>query len=469
MEIPPLKQSNTIKARIISDITKAWKVGQVLNGTTERGGNTASNVLIKIGQQMVEAKTPIPLKQGQEVKLLVKTAFDVSTNTTLTKLPILSILKTATLAPRENDIAGIKLRQFISVQQSFSQVQAIADTLTTDKKTHEKLPSPLKTLLTNLQSTLQVKTQNISATQLKQQILNSGIFLESKLIQQSTINTLSNTTNNSLSNDFKYQLLSIKSELMSLLPNKNMSNTSHQHVLQLTSLINQENTPLRNTQAIFLINKLISLLPKTSLTQISNFLNDSNSTSSIPKEINFLNKIIAFTFAQHIAPKVHEQINYQLMLLELSQLVEQAISKVTSLQLQPMSRDGDNMLLLLFNLVFKDSSERFDIGYRIQEVGEEQKNEKQNPDEKHWSVTLDFNFKTLGKVQSTIDLIGNKITSKFNTEHKKTAKKIQQLFPLLKSSFINAGLNITHLSVENTLTENKPHINYLMNLLDENI
>jgi len=157
------------------------------------------------------------------------------------------------------------------------------------------------------------------------------------------------------------------------------------------------------------------------------------------------------------------------MLLELSQLVEQAISKVTSLQLQPMSRDGDNMLLLLFNLVFKDSSERFDIGYRIQEVGEEQKNEKQNPDEKHWSVTLDFNFKTLGKVQSTIDLIGNKITSKFNTEHKKTAKKIQQLFPLLKSSFINAGLNITHLSVENTLTENKPHINYLMNLLDENI
>jgi len=466
INIPPIKQSTTVKAEVIPDINRAWKVGQVLNATTQRGGEALSNVLIRVGQHTIEAKTPVPLKDGQDIKLLVKSLTEYQTNNQITKLPLLSIIETPAKASLISQQVILKLRQFIATQQTFSQAQQLANELLSNKNFSEKLPLPLKSLLSSMQQALQLDIKDTSPAQIKQQIINSGIFYESKLLKQNT----ENRPEVRLINDFKYQLLSIKSELAHLFPVKPQLDPAisvSQQLEQLQTYLKQSANISSATLINHLTDKLISLLPKTTLIQLGNLLSGQSVDTSVSNEVQSLSKLIAFTLQQHGNPKsqhlLQEQLQFRLMLLDLNQQIEQSISKVTSLQLQPMSREGDNFVLLLFNLVFKDSHERFDINFHIQ-----QENEKTESSEESWSVTLSFNFKSLGKVQSKIHLVGDQVSSVFHTELSSTADKINKLLPLLEKGLTKTGLNIINLSVDNKLPVSRPYINNKLNLLDEN-
>jgi len=464
INIPPIKQSAAVKTELITDVTKSWKVGQVLNATTQRGGEALSNVLIRVGQHTLEAKTPISLQNGQEIKLLVKSLTENQPANQISKLPLLSIIEATPLISQPNKLAAIKLRQFIAVQQSFSQLQQLASELTSNKLNTEKLPESLKNLLVNLQSSLQLSNKNMSPAHLKQQIFNSGVFLESKLLPQQK----PATTDNNLIHDFKNQLLKIKAELTGLLPTSASTTkpvlTTHQ-LDQLQTLIKELAAKPVAARLTELSDKLITLLPKASLSQFITLLSGKATDITLPAEFQSLVKFITVIPKQHglqLSQHLQEQLHHRLMLLDLSLQIEQSISKITSMQLQPMSREGDNMVLLLFNLVFKDSHERFDIDFRIQQ--EDDSNDKNN---ENWSVTLTFNFKTLGKVQSLIHLNGNQVSSMFHTELNSTAEKIKQLLPVLETALKKTGLNLVNLSVDNSLLKSKPFIGDQVNLLDE--
>ncbi|MCW8935434.1 MAG: flagellar hook-length control protein FliK [Gammaproteobacteria bacterium] len=462
INIPPIKQSSAVKPELIPDITKSWKVGQVLNATTQQGGEALSKVLIRIGQHTIEAKTPVTLQNGQEIKLQVKSLTENQSNNSVVKLPLLSIIETSPIVSNSNKLAALKLRQFIAVQQSFSQLQQLANELTSNKTSTDKLPETLKNLLGNLQNTLQLNSKGISPAQLKQQILNSGVFLESKLLQPQT-----SATEKSFINDFKYQLLAIKAELSRISPAEEQATKqplTAQQLNQLQSLIKEYANRPGHTLAE-LTDKLLTFLPKTSITQIISLLGGKTTELVTLNDVQSLAKLIITTSQQHglqLSQQIQELLQYRLMLLDLNLQVEQAISKITSMQLQPMSREGDNMVLLLFNLVFKDNHERFDIDFRIQQESESTEN-----NEEDWSVTLTFNFKTLGKVQSIIHLNANQVSSVFHTELKTTADKIKQLLPLLESALKKTGLNLVNLSVDNKLLNNRPFVSDQVNLLDE--
>ncbi len=70
---PPLSK---ILIETIPDVTKTWKVGQVLNATAERNAKAHDNTLMRIGQSILEAKTPVALKAGDALKLLVMSLGD---------------------------------------------------------------------------------------------------------------------------------------------------------------------------------------------------------------------------------------------------------------------------------------------------------------------------------------------------------------------------------------------------------
>jgi len=475
INIPPIKQSSTVKAEVIAEVTRTWKVGQVLNATTQRGGEALSNVLIRVGQHTIEAKTPVALQDGQDIKLLVKSLAKNQANNQISRLPLLSIIETPTPPLQSNQQATVKLRQFIAIQQSFSQVQHLANELLNYNNASEKLSAPLKNLLNTLQHALQLNIKDINSEQLKQQIFNSGIFYESKLLKSNLLQqTIQQKTEgrfkDPLINDFKFQLLSIKSELAHFFQAKPQSIElipTAQQMEQLQIFIKQSGSNLTATHINQLTDKLVELLPKTTLIQLSNLLNGQKTDASISNEIQSLAKLITFTLQQHGNPKsqqqLQEQLYFRLMLLDLNQQIDQSISKVTSLQLQPMSREGDNLVLLLFNLVFKDRHERFDIDFHIQ-----QENNKTESNEESWSVILSFNFQTLGKVQSKIHLVGDQVSSIFHTELSSTADKVDKLLPLLQIGLTKTGLNIVNLSVDNKLSENRSFISNKLNLLDEN-
>lgn len=470
INIPPIKSSTSVKAELIPDVTRTWKVGQILSATTERGGEALSKVLIRVGQHTLEAKTPVPLQTGQDVKLLVKTLAD---NQAM-KLPLLSILA-ADIEPagKTGTLATTKLRQFIAIQQSFSQLHTLAQNLFTNKSFNDKLPAAIKTELAHLLNTLPIKAESINSAQLKQLILNSGIFFESKLLSQIKNPESQFKNSSSLINDFKFQLLSIKSRLSQLIPTpaatqQNLTPETIQQITQLQTLIQQNNIHLTKNNAAELINKLVSILPKQSLAQISTLLASPIPHTQTADKIEALTQNLIQLIQQQSQPQktqdnILDQLRFRLMLLDLGQQVDQSISKLTSLQLQPLSREGDNLVFILFNLIFKDSHQQFDVNFRIQ-----QEDEKAGSEKDSWQISLTFNFKSLGKVQSNIHLVNDRVSTVFHTELNSTSEKIKPLLPLLESGLKNAGLTVINLAVTSGLLTEKPEINSRISLLDEN-
>ncbi len=474
INIPPLKQSTSIKTELIADITKVWKVGQILNATAEKGGQALSNVQIRVGQYTLEAKTPIALRDGQDVKLMVKALPDKTRGS----LPLLSIL-TPDRQPTSTTplLATNRLRQFISVQQSFSQIQLMAKLLLENKLSATKLSASLNDQFNTLQSSLTLSSKNISGTQLQQLILNSGIFFESKLLKQNLPSALTG--------DFKYQLLSIRAELR-LLNNSPGSTQNTGRNLAPAQLKDLQaafeilyTKPAQAADATAQISNIIKQLSRPAITQLINLSGTSpaeatklstNLSQNLPLNSNeviaLLSKVLLSTTQQYSLARhvLLEQLKFQLLLTDFTQQLDQSISKLTSLQLQPLSRDADNMLLLLFNLIFKENNENIDVNFRIQQ-------QDKNTDEssENWLVTLSFNFKVSGKIQSKIHLTDNHLSSVFHTELSTTADKIQQLLPMLQSALEKAGFDVAHLAVKNKLMDEKPVSNTQAHLLDENI
>jgi len=472
INIPPIKQSSSIKAELIPELTRTWKVGQVLNATTQRGGEALSKVLIQVGQHTLETKTPVTLQTGQQIKLLVKSLSTLPADNSTIKLPLLSIIEAAPATTQSNQQAATKLRQFIAVIQSFSQLQQTTSQVLSNELSLDRLPVALKNQLNNLQQNIQINPGNVTTAQLKQTILNSGIFLESKLhsfkTENITIDKHLKNLDSSLNRDFKFQLLAIKPELSQLIPVKHhtpLQPLTQQQVQQIETLITQTANTTSESKINLLSDKLLTLLPKDSLIQLSNLLSVQKTSIPATQDIQVIAKLLTQIFHGKnniVINQLQEQMKFRLLLLDLSQQVEQSISKITSLQLQPLSREGDNLVLLLFNLVFKDRHEQFDINFSIQ-----QNNNEKHEEDENWTVILDFTFKTLGKVQSKIHLTGNQISNTFYTELASTAEKIKQLLPLLETGLTKAGLNILSLDVINSLMNKHSFIGPQVHLLDE--
>ncbi len=477
INIPPIKQSSNIKAEVIPELTRTWKVGQILNATTQRGGKALSEVLLQVGQYTLTTKTPVALQTGQEVKLLIKSLETPQSDSTQLRLPLLSIVEIKPATTRTGELIALKLRQFIAVQQSFTQLQHTAVKLLTapqvDRQADTHLSTTLKTLLSNLQQSIQINSHSIQPAQLKQQLLNSGIFYESKILNATTKDNATGTISSKLNRDFKFQLLSLKAELAKLVPAQDSSQPvklNTQQLQTLQSAIKQSASNFNPNKVSELAGQLLSLLPKTSLTQLVNLLNGQGADTTSSNETQSLAKLLNISLQQAGSqPKVQllAELEFHLQMLELSQQVDQSISKITSLQLQPLlqasGKESDNLVLLLFNLMFKDAREHFDIDFRIQ-----QDEKKHDPADESWTLTLSFNFKRLGKVQSKVHLLGDQISSVFYAELSTTADKIQTLLPLLESALTEAGLIVNNLAVENRLLNNRPFISKQVNLLDEN-
>ena len=361
INIPPIKPSTEIKTEPLPEVTKIWKVGQVLNARAETGSDALGKAALRIGQYLVEARTPIPLKEGESIKVLVKSLGDP---------PLLSILTPTSTA----GLAANKLKAFIAQQQSLLNLIKISQELIADKNT----PIKIKQLISDLINKLPTTDQVIDAKQLKQLIQSSGIFLESKIL---------NLPGPNIQQDLKALLLRIKS------------------YLQATG-ITSETTNKDN-----------------------------------PKQL---------------------QIKNILTLQELATGIDHALAKITSQQLIPLTREADNFLLLLFDLLIKDKEGHHLINFKI----EEEKNNKEN---KHssWAVTINFEFESLGAIEAKIHLIENRVSTLFNVEKPGTAKKIEQHIGLLETAYKKIGLDIIKLDISQKILNKELKIPDDIHLLDE--
>ncbi len=451
-------------SELISRVSETLRVGQVLSATTQRGGEAMSKVLIQLGEHTLQAKTPIRLETGQEIKLLVKAAGDAE----LGKLPLLTILPPKQ-APASNaelthtQLAQMKLRQFIAIQQAFSQPLQTAQAILANKPGLNLLPEKLISQLNQLQNALQLPPEQLSGKQLKWQIENSGIFLESKL------QSLSQGNSASLSQDFKQLLLGVRQLLNSSGLGKPpaemeagpLSNEQRQQIQQLLQ------GSIRSYNS--LSERLIQMLPRSLLQPVVQLLSGQQPVTNLSTDVRALAELISQTLQHKTGSAQHTQelmslLNTRFMLLDLATQVERSLGQLSSFQLQPLSREADGLTLLLFNLLLKDKEQTQDVHFRI-----EQENAAQDPAQQGWKASIYFKFNTLGKLQADIHLMDNQVSSVFYCEQDTTSARVRSLLPVLQSNLDQAGFVVGGMRVSTRASVESPVLPPQTHLLDENI
>lgn len=438
--IPPIKTTEPIKAELMPGEIKAWKVGQVLYGRAETGGPALSNVILRIGEQRLQAQTPIELKAGESLKLLIKELGDP---------PLLSIQGKLD----KSRLAADQLKNFIVQQTDIEKTLSQLKNLQNQPQIPRNIQQSIQTLLQQLPD-LKQATQ---AQGLKSLLNNNGIFLESGLLKN----------NPGIQNNLKARLLDIQQQLVDKIPllKAAINLPANNSLDTMQNLLNQFQQGQINIRQ--LIDYFVSSLPAS---QAANALQALNQASSpLPDELNRLfTQLVKLLQQQPDAQAQIKHLAQQLKnippLLELKSAVDNLLNKITTQQLIPLSRDMDNSLLLIFNLLFKDAKEFYPIDLKIEEQPAPGKNNK-----KDWLVSIKFEFSSLGLIQAQVHLLDNQVSTFFQAEKKHTASLIQQHLPELDRAFQQAGFQIMQLNIEQHKINQQPEYPDSVHILDEDV
>lgn len=454
INIPPIPSLSKILTEPVPDVTKTWKVGQVLNATAERNVNARDNVLFRIGQSFLEAKTPVALKAGDAFKLLVKS---------LGERPVLTIQRTAS-PPL---IAAQNLKSFIGRQQDLSSLLQLSQKIIESSST----PKILKQQLIDLNQKLPSVEQATQAKTLEKLIQNSGIFLESKLkhLQKDTLlhNTRAHNAlqQNALQQDVKSQLLRISAQLQNDLPELAVKSSTTRNIQTgIDPLVKQF---IKGEISLTQLSTLLTIhLPKKHSQLIQQVLTTAD-ISLLPKELKnsftiLLNHLQLQDNPKQIQNNLSSQLKTMELLQDLKAGVDGALAKISSQQLTTLTRETDSLLLLLFDIVLKDKTDNHLIQFRLEQ-------EKLTKDQNlsSWTVALNFNFKELGPIQARLYLSDNHISTVFRAEQENTAKNISKQINLLDTAFRRIGFDEINLDVSQGDISKPRDIPNNVHILDE--
>ena len=461
INIQPTPSLSKILTEPVPDASKTWKVGQILNATAERNANAQDNVLMRMGKSILEAKTPIALKAGDALKLLVKPPGD---------RPVLKILTTAS-PPR---IAAQYLKSFIARQQDLTSLQQLSQKIIASPST----PKILKQPLIDLNQQLPGVEQATQAKTLKKLIQNSGVFLESKLkhlsqdarrhdsLQHGQLRQDSQQQT-AITQDVKSQLLRISAQLKSELPElatKSPITTTKNLQTVIDPLVKQF---IKGEINLIKLSRLLSiLLPKKQSQLIQQALTVSDKTL-LAKELQNSFTVLLNHIQQQANPKqIQDNLSCLLktmaLLQELKTGIDGVLAKITSQQLTTLTREADGLLLLLFDIVLKDKTENHLIQFRLEQ-------EKSAKDQKtsSWTVALNFNFKELGPIQARLHLTDKHISTVFRAEQENTAKNISKQINLLDTAFRRIGFDAINLDVSRGSISKARDLPKNIHILDE--
>ncbi len=419
INIPPIKPSAEIRAELLPDISKTWKIGQVLNATVESGGEALHKILLRIGQLQVETRAPLPLKHGDQIKLLVKS---------LGETPLLSIQG----SPDKPALAAEQLRGVIARQQDLGSFMQLARQRINDERLPAEVQNRLRDLLRQLPDTRQL----LDPQQFKRLVKNSGIFLEPRLLQNAA----------EPARDIKAQLMQLGETLRQADPE-----TARPPVTAETKAARIDRAIQAfvngNTSLSRLADQLLLGLSTDEVNDLRDFL--AARQPQIPPALAVKLEALIQHLQQQAQPRQLMDNLFSLLknlplIHELKNAVDQALAKITSQQLMPLTRDADSPLLLMFDLPVREKDRLQHFQFRIEE-------ENHGADKNHnsWTVTLYFDMPPLGPVQARLHLIEQSISTVFQAEKTATAKIIRQHMELLKSAYVRAGFQVGQLDVIN--------------------
>ena len=441
INIPTILRGLPLEPTQVQDITRVWKVGEILHARAETGSDTQGKLQLRVGQYLMDAVSPLPLKAGDKLVVQVKQ---------LTEPAILKILNLPTESPNLSHY----LRQSPPQERALSvlaQTMSILLKPPLDAST-PPLPSGIANALRALIKQLP-DTQTVSTSEgLKQAILDSGMSLESRLRHAGQ--------GNNFPSDLKAALSHLDNAIKRWMSDNGITNagpasTETQQAPKATFLSRGAPLPppiqwvslfikgeisittlasgLLQTVDGEQIGRLISALPPSSLSQAE---------ADTPE---FLSKLLKHIGQQPNGADLANQLARQLHIIsrlqELQHTVEQGLAHITSNQLISVAASQDNPLLLLFSLLV-GNEQRLDI--LDLRIAQEPKPGKET-EEKTWVVTIHFRFPELGDMHAELRLRGEQLATHIRASEKATADLVNRELPKLQSALVKAGFGISHL------------------------
>ena len=419
INIPPIKPRTEISTERLPDVTQTWKIGRVLNATVERGGEALDKILLRIGQQQLETRTPISINTGDTVKLLVKALGDT---------PLLSIQTDADTSR----IAASQLRSVIARQQDMTELLRLAQKLVNTERLSTPVKNQLREFIQQLPRSDQLSLPGeLKIEPLKNALRNNGVFLESHLLRQPERVTA----------DIKSALLQLSRSIQENdLPEPRVGGDRATRLDTAIKDYAQGQLTLRQ-----LVSTLLTVLSRNELATLQEYLASKQPAIPAPLETR-LTPIFQAVQQQPNARQLMENLFSLLRNLpavhELKTAVDGSLARITSQQLMPLARDGDTPLLLQFDLPVKDRDDIHLFRFSIEE-------ESASADDSHrsWTVTINFDLQPLGPVQAKLHIIDNQVSTVFQAERETTARTIQSSIGLLEQGFARAGLQPGKLDV----------------------
>ena len=268
-----------------------------------------------------------------------------------------------------------------------------------------------------------------TAQQIKNQLQNSGIFIENKIKNQLFSALQSLQTKNALSTNTP-----LKTNLKPLLE-QDLGAQLHRLANIIKTHIYPESNMTKSPQN-----------PVKSDTQVTPRANAAVNQKAAAQQTS---RAAEQASLQNISQREEAM---QTFLRQ----VESSLTHLQHTQLQNLNESQAGRPLWLMELPIKDGQ---DIDLFELRISEEESN-TEDEDKKIWNVTLQFDLAGLGKIKSHIKMQNEFISAQFYSEKAQTLALFQEHFDFLRGRLNYNGLNVGNLEcTQRNLSDDKPPIN----------
>ncbi len=451
MEINGTPPTQLTVRQTLSTIS-AWKVGQIFQAVVVKQ-TSPQTVILQVNQQQLQAETSVPLAAGQRLELSVaqlgekpvlqarlmapqtsaQTQSQTSAQTPATAPSTTQTLRTAATptTPPTAHAPAAPQTQSTSVQTQTNSLMKLAlpkqasmtallaniAWLNNPATQLPALPSPVLMIIKQLYNNLPTKEKLTNSAEIKQGVLNSGIFMENKLqkiakekggekanqLLQQTFQTTPSTAK--AGTDLKSALLRLLSAI--------------QNTKQATPIQGQHTPALPQSLAP-------AALPFTPPTLRGNAPQPQQKMdASLPAAVG----------------------NLQLLLLELGKQSEASLARTQLHQAASLSGTEQSNTNLAFELPIRNNQQidLFDIV-----IEEEKPNQHDDEERGHaWSISLAFDLEGLGPLHAKLRLVENKVSTLFWAEREETTQLLNQHIANLTQRYQQSGLEAAELQCFN--------------------
>ena len=415
--LPPLHSVKRLEAKAIPVVLKSWQIGQIMESRAKTSSNAEGELLLQVGEHLLNAKTKTPIHAGDNLTLQIAR---------LGAEPLLKILN----APVKTDPVTLFLRQAVpqpisikTVFDQFIQINTQIQLLPTDTKTPEH--SVLNKLSRQIEHILQipVKQTNITSSEVRQFLQQSGFNLENQILKQQIPPV-----------NMKLELIQIKQTIDQLIPvdSKPVAKLSPELITTLLST----NKPAE------LASLLLASLPVEEKSLIIRYFSNplSFDSSALPEKLAFIISAIK-NAAVTQTTQLKQWLQILPLLSDIRHLIDQSLSTLVNNQLQAIQAEADSAFTIFFNLLVAKNEDWIDL-FNIK-ISKEESEDDIN---KHWRVTIQFDLPDLGLIETKLILSDKDLHTGITSESEVTLKLIQEHLPLLESALTRAGFNVATLS-----------------------